>query len=96
MVIANPHFCLNVEEAGLSLKKIKNLEAENYYCFTMVGNSLNNWVLLKIGAVFKQLFLMCLKYLLRVVTASLIQKKPNFLQFGQAKVGEYNLWNEFL
>lgn len=33
LVIANPHFCLNIEKAGKSLAKIKNLEAENYYCY---------------------------------------------------------------
>ncbi|MGW6384739.1 MBL fold metallo-hydrolase [Peribacillus butanolivorans] len=33
LVIANPHFCLNVEKAKQSLTKIKNLKAENYYCY---------------------------------------------------------------
>jgi glyoxylase-like metal-dependent hydrolase (beta-lactamase superfamily II) len=33
LVIANPHFCLNVEHAELSLRKIKNLQADNYYCY---------------------------------------------------------------
>jgi len=33
LVIANPHFCLNVEKAEQSLTKIKNLKAENYYCY---------------------------------------------------------------
>ncbi|MFJ9383874.1 MBL fold metallo-hydrolase [Peribacillus sp. NPDC101481] len=33
LVIANPHFCLNVEEAEQSLRKIKDLEAVNYYCY---------------------------------------------------------------
>lgn len=33
LVIANPHFCLNVEKAEQSLNKIKNLKAENYYCY---------------------------------------------------------------
>ena len=33
LVIANPHFCLNVEKAEQSLRKIKNLKAENYYCY---------------------------------------------------------------
>lgn len=32
LVIANPHFCLNVEKAEQSLRKIKDLKAENYYC----------------------------------------------------------------
>lgn len=33
LVIANPHFCLNVEEAEQSLRKIKDLRAVNYYCY---------------------------------------------------------------
>ncbi|UOE62768.1 MBL fold metallo-hydrolase [Priestia filamentosa] len=33
LVIANPQFCLNVEKAEQSLIKIKNLKAENYYCY---------------------------------------------------------------
>lgn len=33
LVIANPHFCLHVEQAEQSLTKIKNLKAENYYCY---------------------------------------------------------------
>jgi glyoxylase-like metal-dependent hydrolase (beta-lactamase superfamily II) len=33
LVIANPHFCLNVEKAEQSLRKIKDLQAENYYCY---------------------------------------------------------------
>ena len=33
LLIANPHFCLNVEKAEQSLRKIKNLKAENYYCY---------------------------------------------------------------
>ncbi|AND42186.1 MULTISPECIES: MBL fold metallo-hydrolase [Cytobacillus] len=33
LVIANPQFCLNVEKAEQSLTKIKNLKAENYYCY---------------------------------------------------------------
>lgn len=33
LVIANPHFCLNVEDAEQSLIKIKNFAAENYYCY---------------------------------------------------------------
>ncbi|WHX61109.1 MBL fold metallo-hydrolase [Peribacillus frigoritolerans] len=33
LLIANPHFCLNVEKAEQSLRKIKNLQAENYYCY---------------------------------------------------------------
>jgi glyoxylase-like metal-dependent hydrolase (beta-lactamase superfamily II) len=33
LVIANPHFCLNVEKAEQSLRKIKDLKAENYYCY---------------------------------------------------------------
>lgn len=33
LVIANPHFCLNVEKAEQSLQKIKNLNAETYYCY---------------------------------------------------------------
>lgn len=31
--IANPHFCLNAEKAQQSLRKIKNLKAETYYCY---------------------------------------------------------------
>lgn len=33
LLIANPHFCLNVEKAEQSLIKIKDLQAENYYCY---------------------------------------------------------------
>jgi glyoxylase-like metal-dependent hydrolase (beta-lactamase superfamily II) len=33
LLIANPHFCLNVEKAEQSLRKIKDLQAENYYCY---------------------------------------------------------------
>ncbi|KEK21784.1 MBL fold metallo-hydrolase [Bacillus gaemokensis] len=33
LAIANPHFCLNVEKAKQSLRKIKNLKAETYYCY---------------------------------------------------------------
>ncbi|WHY13180.1 MBL fold metallo-hydrolase [Peribacillus frigoritolerans] len=33
LVIANPHFCLNVEKAEQSLRKIKDLQAENCYCY---------------------------------------------------------------
>lgn len=31
--IANPHFCLHVEKANESLRKIRNLKAERYYCY---------------------------------------------------------------
>ncbi|MFJ7467188.1 MBL fold metallo-hydrolase [Peribacillus frigoritolerans] len=33
LLIANPHFCLNVEKAEQSLRKIKDLKAESYYCY---------------------------------------------------------------
>ncbi len=33
LVIANPHFCLDVEGAERSLEKIKDLKAEHYYCY---------------------------------------------------------------
>lgn len=33
LVIANPHFCLNIEKAEQSLRKVKNLKAETYYCY---------------------------------------------------------------
>lgn len=33
LVIANPNYCLNAENAEWSLTKIKNLKAENYYCY---------------------------------------------------------------
>lgn len=33
LVIANPSFCLDIERAEQSLKKIKNLKAEHYYCY---------------------------------------------------------------
>jgi len=33
LAIANPHFCLNIEKAEQSLRKIKNLKAETYYCY---------------------------------------------------------------
>ncbi|MDQ1143812.1 glyoxylase-like metal-dependent hydrolase (beta-lactamase superfamily II) [Bacillus sp. SORGH_AS 510] len=31
--IANPHFCLNREKAEASLEKIKNLDADTFYCY---------------------------------------------------------------
>jgi len=33
LVIANPHFCLNMDNAKHSLRKIKNLQADTYYCY---------------------------------------------------------------
>ncbi|MBW3493992.1 MBL fold metallo-hydrolase [Bacillus sp. FDAARGOS_1420] len=33
LVIANPKFCLDIERAEQSLKKIKCLKAERYYCY---------------------------------------------------------------
>ncbi|MEK4759548.1 MBL fold metallo-hydrolase [Viridibacillus sp. FSL E2-0187] len=33
LIIANPNFCLDVDNAQQSLRKIKNLKAETYYCF---------------------------------------------------------------
>ncbi len=33
LVIANPHFCLNIEKAKQSLRAIKDLKAETYYCY---------------------------------------------------------------
>ncbi|MBD8007555.1 MBL fold metallo-hydrolase [Bacillus norwichensis] len=33
LVIANPHFCLNIEKAKQSLSVIKDLKAETYYCY---------------------------------------------------------------
>jgi len=33
LVIANPHFCLNMDNAKLSLRKIQNLQADTYYCY---------------------------------------------------------------
>lgn len=33
LVIANPHFCLNIENAELSLRNIKSLQADTYYCY---------------------------------------------------------------
>lgn len=33
LIIANPQFCLNIEKAQQSLRKIKNLKAETYYCY---------------------------------------------------------------
>ncbi|WP_242143177.1 MULTISPECIES: MBL fold metallo-hydrolase [unclassified Bacillus cereus group] len=33
LILANPQFCLNIEKAQQSLKKIKNLKAETYYCY---------------------------------------------------------------
>ncbi|MGG5737568.1 MULTISPECIES: MBL fold metallo-hydrolase [Bacillus cereus group] len=33
LVIANRKFCLNIEKAEESLKKIKNLKATSYYCY---------------------------------------------------------------
>ncbi|WP_040979353.1 MBL fold metallo-hydrolase [Oceanobacillus jeddahense] len=33
LVVANPHFCLDISNAKESLNKIKNLQAEHYYCY---------------------------------------------------------------
>ncbi|EJS76578.1 MBL fold metallo-hydrolase [Bacillus cereus] len=33
LVIANPNFCLDIEKAEQSLKRIKNLKAAQYYCY---------------------------------------------------------------
>ncbi|MGE7932580.1 MBL fold metallo-hydrolase [Viridibacillus arvi] len=33
LIIANPNFCLNVDNAQQSLRKIKSLKAETYYCY---------------------------------------------------------------
>ncbi|WP_237981130.1 MBL fold metallo-hydrolase [Bacillus thuringiensis] len=33
LVIANPNFCLDLEKAEESLKRIKNLKAKSYYCY---------------------------------------------------------------
>ncbi|MFJ7838851.1 MBL fold metallo-hydrolase [Lysinibacillus sphaericus] len=33
LVIANPHFCLNMDNAKHSLHKIQNLQADTYYCY---------------------------------------------------------------
>ena len=33
MAIANPHFCLDIEKAEQSLKKIKSLNPKNIYCY---------------------------------------------------------------
>lgn len=33
LVIANPQFCLDIEKAEKSLKKIKNLDAKTFYCY---------------------------------------------------------------
>jgi glyoxylase-like metal-dependent hydrolase (beta-lactamase superfamily II) len=33
LVIANPHFCLNIEKAKESLSKILNLNVKTYYCY---------------------------------------------------------------
>ncbi|MGE7920792.1 MBL fold metallo-hydrolase [Viridibacillus sp. NPDC093762] len=33
LIIANPSFCLHVEDAQQSLSKIKNLKSETYYCY---------------------------------------------------------------
>ncbi len=33
LVIANPDFCLDIEKAEESLKRIKNLKATTYYCY---------------------------------------------------------------
>ncbi|WP_409369285.1 MBL fold metallo-hydrolase [Lysinibacillus sp. 38-6] len=33
LVIANPHFCLNMDNAKRSLRKIQNLQADTYYCY---------------------------------------------------------------
>ncbi|MFE6167450.1 MBL fold metallo-hydrolase [Viridibacillus arvi] len=33
LIIANPNFCLDIDNAQQSLRKIKNLKAETYYCY---------------------------------------------------------------
>ncbi|MBU5215255.1 MBL fold metallo-hydrolase [Bacillus albus] len=33
LVIANPNFCLDIEKAEESLKRMKNLKAASYYCY---------------------------------------------------------------
>ncbi len=33
LVVANPHFCLDISNANQSLNKIKNLKAKTYYCY---------------------------------------------------------------
>lgn len=33
LVIANPHFCLNMDNAKHSLRKIQNLQAHTFYCY---------------------------------------------------------------
>ncbi|MGY3314559.1 glyoxylase-like metal-dependent hydrolase (beta-lactamase superfamily II) [Peribacillus simplex] len=33
LIIANQNFCLNVEKAQQSLRKVINLKAETYYCY---------------------------------------------------------------
>ena len=33
LVIANPHFCLNMDNAKHSLRNIQNLQADTYYCY---------------------------------------------------------------
>ncbi|WP_416808002.1 MBL fold metallo-hydrolase [Bacillus thuringiensis] len=33
LVIANPHFCLDIERAEKSLNRIKSLKAAQYYCY---------------------------------------------------------------
>ncbi|QYY42296.1 Glyoxylase, beta-lactamase superfamily II [Aneurinibacillus thermoaerophilus] len=33
LVIANPHFCLDIEKANQSLNRLKNLKAKDYYCY---------------------------------------------------------------
>lgn len=33
LVIANPHFCLDIDKAEQSLTKIKELKADTYYCY---------------------------------------------------------------
>ena len=39
LVIANPNFCLDIEKAEESLKRIKDLKAVKYYCYHG-GNSI--------------------------------------------------------
>lgn len=40
LVVANPHFCLDLENAKKSLEKIKNIEVETYICYH--GGIFNN------------------------------------------------------
>lgn len=45
LIIANPQFCLNLEQAEQSLNKVKNLDAKKYFCYHGGNISVNSTVI---------------------------------------------------